>query len=157
MIRILGIDPGSQITGFGVIERTRRGEHYITSGCIRIAKYSWENRLKSIFEGISDVISEFQPQIVAVEKIFVHKNVASTLKLGQARGAAVVAAVMQGLCIAEYTPRQVKKTVVGYGAADKKQIQHMIQTLLQLNGVPQSDAADALAIAMCHSQISRGR
>lgn len=142
-------------TGFGVIERLRGREHYVTSGCIRVARYEWEVRLKTIFEGISELINEYRPDIVAVEKIFVHKNVASTLKLGQARGAAVVAAVMQDLSVAEYTPRQVKKTVVGYGAADKRQVQQMIKTVLGLSGLPQTDAADALAIAMCHSQLTR--
>jgi len=101
-------------------------------------------------------MTEFSPTSVAIEKIFVHKNVSSALKLGQARGAAVVAAALKGLTIAEYTPRQIKKAVVGYGAADKNQIQHMMQVLLKLNGLPQSDAADALAAALCHAQTMRG-
>ena len=105
---------------------------------------------------MSSVILEFKPATVAVEKIFVHKNIASALKLGQARGAAIVAAAVSGLSVSEYTARQVKKSVVGYGAADKNQIQQMIKMLLTLDGVPQKDAADALAVALCHSQQLRG-
>jgi crossover junction endodeoxyribonuclease RuvC len=112
--------------------------------------------LQHIFEGLSTVILEFKPTAVAIEKIFVHKNVASALKLGQARGAAIVAAALSELEVAEYTARQVKKSVVGYGAADKNQIQQMIKILLKLDGVPQKDAADALAVALCHGQQMRG-
>lgn len=154
-IRILGIDPGSQITGFGIIEITRGRQHYVTSGCIRIAKFSWEHRLQEIFEALTKIITEYSPTLAAIEKIFVHKNVSSALKLGQARGAAVVAMALQGLPIAEYTARQIKKAVVGYGAADKVQVQKMMQILLKLNGLPQSDAADALAAAICHAQTMR--
>lgn len=128
----------------------------MTSGCIRIGKHPIHLRLQHIFEGLSKVILEHAPDAVAIEKIFVHKNVASALKLGQARGVAMVAAAMNGLSIAEYTARQIKKAVVGYGAAEKRQIQHMMQVLLKLNGIPQSDAADALAVAMCHGQSLRG-
>lgn len=128
----------------------------MTSGCIRIGKFPWEQRLHQIFEALSKIILEFSPNTVAIEKIFVHKNVASALKLGQARGAAIVAVALKALPIAEYTPRQIKKAVVGYGAADKKQIQHMMQVLLKLNGLPQTDAADALAVALCHAQSIRG-
>jgi crossover junction endodeoxyribonuclease RuvC len=103
------------------------------------------------------VLLEFKPKMVAIEKIFVHKNVASALKLGQARGAAIVAAAVGGLSVAEYTARQVKKSVVGYGAADKNQVQQMIKILLKLDGVPQKDAADALAVALCHGQQMRGQ
>ncbi len=136
-----------------MIERVRNREHYLTSGCIRIGKHPWQARLKHIFEGVSQIIAEYAPTIVVVEKIFVHKNIASTLKLGQARGAAMVAAAMCDLEVAEYTPRQVKKTVVGYGAAEKAQVQQMVKAIFKLNGLPQVDAADALAIAMCHSQL----
>lgn len=156
IIRILGIDPGSQITGFGIIEQSRGNQQYITSGCIRLGKDAWHERLRHIFEGLSKIILEFSPTLVAIEKIFVHKNVASALKLGQARGVAIVAATLTGLSIAEYTPRQVKKMVVGNGAAEKHQVQHMMQVLLKLDGLPQSDAADALAVAMCHGQMLRG-
>ena len=122
-----------------------------------MTKHSWEQRLKVIFEGLSQVISDYMPNVVAIEKIFVHKNIASTLKLGQARGAAIVAAAMQNLTVAEYTPRQIKKTVVGYGGADKAQVQYMMKLIFQLNGLPQADAADALAVACCHGQFLRGK
>ena len=148
----MGIDPGSQITGFGIIEQVRGRQYYITSGCIRLHKHPINQRLQHIFEGLSAVISDFSPTVVAIEKIFVHKNVASALKLGQARGVAMVSALLNGLSIAEYTARQVKKTVVGYGGADKKQVQHMMQLLLKLNGLPQADAADADG----ETAISRG-
>lgn len=131
-------------------------QQYITSGCIRIGKYPVQQRLQHIFEGLSKVIEEYSPKAVAIERIFVHKNVSSALKLGQARGAAMVAAAVCGLSIAEYTARQVKKSVVGYGAADKKQIQLMMKILLKLNGIPQVDAADALAVAVCHGQTLMG-
>lgn len=139
-----------------MIEQIRGRQHYVTSGCIRLSQYSWDKRLRYIFEGLSKVIIEFSPDAVAIEKIFVHKNVSSALKLGQARGAALVAAALNQLGVAEYTARQVKKNVVGYGAADKKQVQQMMQVLLKLDGLPQKDAADALAIALCHGQMIRG-
>jgi len=113
--------------------------------------------LQRIFDGLSEVITVFAPTAVAIEKIFVHKNVSSALKLGQARGAAIVAVAKHGLAISEYTPRQIKKTVVGFGGADKVQIQHMMQTLLSLSGLPQPDAADALAVAFCHGENIRGQ
>jgi len=156
IIRILGIDPGSQITGFGVIEQIRGRQHYITSGCIRIGKHSWQQRLQHIFEGLTTIIKEYAPTEVAIEKIFIHKNPSSALKLGQARGVAMVAAALHNLTMAEYTARQVKKAVVGHGAAEKVQVQHMMRVLFKLNGMPQADAADALAIALCHAQNLRG-
>lgn len=112
--------------------------------------------MQQIFEALTQIVKEYSPTAVAIEKIFVHKNVASALKLGQARGTAIVAVAVQGLKVAEYTARQVKKAVVGYGAADKNQIQYMMQLLLKLNGLPQADAADALAVALCHAQSLRG-
>lgn len=144
------------MTGFGVIEQIKGRQQYITSGCIRIGKHPVQKRLQIIFEGLSKIIIEHAPDTVAIEKIFVHKNVSSALKLGQARGAAMVAAAMNGLEVAEYSARQIKKAVVGYGAAEKRQIQHMMQVLLKLSGLPQTDAADALAVAMCHGQSLRG-
>ncbi|HXH55133.1 MAG TPA: crossover junction endodeoxyribonuclease RuvC [Gammaproteobacteria bacterium] len=155
-MRILGIDPGSQTTGFGIIEQVRGKQIYVTSGCIRTGKHPWEQRLQHIFEGLTKVIQDFSPTVAAIEKIFVHINVSSALKLGQARGVAIVAATLNGLSIAEYTARQVKKTVVGNGAADKTQVQHMMKVLLKLSGLPQADAADALAVAICHAQNTRG-
>lgn len=113
-------------------------------------------RLEQIYQGLFQVITEYAPNVVAIEKIFVHKNISSALKLGQVRGVAMVVTALQGLEMAEYTPRQVKSAVVGYGAADKKQIQHMMKTILRLSGTPPEDAADALAVAVCHGQTMRG-
>lgn len=135
-----------------MVEQKKGRVQYIASGCIRIAKLTWPERLNQIYQGLFQVITEYAPSEVAIEKIFVHKNVSTALKLGQVRGVAMLVAALQGLSMAEYTPRQVKKTVLGYGAAEKKQIQHMMQALLKLNGLPQEDAADALAVAMCHGQ-----
>jgi crossover junction endodeoxyribonuclease RuvC len=112
--------------------------------------------LFKIFESISEIIEQYSPAQIAMEKIFVDKNVASALKLGQARGAALVACAKCGLDIADYTPRQIKKSVVGYGHADKKQVQEMIRILLKLSGIPQADAADALAVAVCHANLGKG-
>jgi crossover junction endodeoxyribonuclease RuvC len=150
-VRILGIDPGSVLTGYGIIELHHRQSIYVTSGCIRVGKKSWVERLGIIFEDLSMLIETHQPSVAAIEQVFVHKNVASALKLGQARGAALVAAARQGLAVAEYAPRQIKKAISGYGGAEKNQIQHMVQMLLGLSGLPQSDAADALAVALCHA------
>lgn len=148
---ILGIDPGSRITGFGVIEAKNNSRRYITSGCIKTSGESVAQRLHQIYEGLSTIIAQHLPQEAAIEKIFMHENVDSALKLGQARGAAFVAVAKYNIVLSEYTPRVVKKTVVGYGGADKNQIQQMIKILLCLTDIPQSDAADALAIALCHA------
>lgn len=129
---------------------------YIASGCIRIAKMPLFERLVRIYEGLSEILTEYCPTMVAIEKIFVHKNVSSALKLGHARGVAVVVAAKALLPIFEYTPRQIKKSVVGYGAAEKAQVQEMMRLLLGLSGIPQQDAADALAVAMCHGQTLKG-
>lgn len=151
MTVILGVDPGSRITGFGIIEVSKRQHRYVTSGCIRLkSSVSYEN-LSQIYEGLSSVIERYQPTEVVVERIFFSTNVSSALKLGQARGAALVAAATKGLKISEYTARQIKQAVVGYGAAEKNQIQQMVMTLLKLSGKPQVDAADALAAAICHA------
>lgn len=150
-MRILGIDPGSLVTGYGLIDQQGRQSCYVTSGCIRVGKKVFSARLNVIFEDLSLLIEQYQPTVVAIEQVFVHKNVASALKLGQARGAAIVAAARQGLLVVEYAPRQIKKAVVGYGGAEKSQIQQMIQMLLGLSGLPQADAADALAVAVCHA------
>jgi crossover junction endodeoxyribonuclease RuvC len=148
---ILGIDPGSRVTGFGVIEATGSRHRYITSGCIKTKAEDLGGRLYQIYEGLSEIIDTYQPQHAAIEKVFVKENVDSALKLGQARGAALVAMAKYQLALAEYAPRLIKKTVVGYGGADKNQIQQMIKVLLCLSDVPQTDAADALAIAICHA------
>ena len=155
-LRILGIDPGLRITGFGVIEKTGSKLRYVTSGCIRSPQGELPERLKSILESLREVISLHSPQQVAVEKVFVNVNPASTLSLGQARGTAICAAVDAGLPVAEYTALQVKQAVVGNGHANKEQVQQMVKRLLRLAGVPGADAADALACAICHAHGGQG-
>lgn len=150
---ILGIDPGSRITGFGVIRSIKQKQSYIASGCIKIIGNDWSLRLKQVYDDLLKIINQYQPDQIGIEKVFVHKNPNSALKLGQARGAAIVAAATCGFKVYEYFPRQIKQVVVGYGHADKKQVQKMIQTLLRLNKAPSADAADALAIAMCHGLL----
>jgi len=149
--RILGIDPGSRLTGFGVIEVHRQQVIYITSGCIRTQSKSLPSRLQEIYAGISQIIEQAQPTISAVEQVFMYRNADSALKLGQARGAAIVACVQHGLSVHEYAPTQIKQAVVGKGHADKIQVQHMVKVLLSLSNIPQVDAADALAVALCHA------
>jgi len=151
MTRIIGIDPGSRITGYGIIDFSQRQSRYVTSGCIKTASADLPGRLKVIFEGVSEIIEAFQPQEFAIESVFMSKNANSALKLGQARGAAICAGVCVDLPVAEYTPRQIKQAVVGYGAAEKSQVQHMVCRLLNIQGSIQEDAADALATAICHS------
>ncbi len=149
--RILGIDPGLRVTGFGVIEKSGSKLTYITSGCIRVPVGELPDRLKTIFEGLHEVIGLHSPGQVVIEKVFVNVNPQSTLLLGQARGAAICAAVDAGLPVAEYTALQVKQSVVGKGHAAKEQVQQMVKRLLKLPGVPSPDAADALACAICHA------
>lgn len=151
MTIILGIDPGSRRTGFGVINQDGSRAEYISSGVIRIPDTALPERLQVIFNGIREIIQRHQPQEVAVENVFMAKSAGSALKLGQARGAAIVAAVSHNLPVAEYEARKVKQSVVGTGAATKVQVQHMVRTLLHLPGDPQEDAADALAVALCHA------
>jgi crossover junction endodeoxyribonuclease RuvC len=155
MAVILGIDPGSRRTGFGVIRLTGAQTDYISSGVIRIPETALPERLKVIFDGISEIINRYQPEEVAIENVFMAKSAGSALKLGQARGAAIVAAVSRGLPVAEYEARKVKQSVVGTGAATKIQVQHMVRTLLNLPGDPQEDAADALAVALCHAHTQK--
>lgn len=152
---ILGIDPGSRITGYGVIRQQGRRLEYLGSGCIRTAVDDLPSRLKIIYAGVSEIITQFQPDCLAIEQVFMARNADSALKLGQARGVAIVAAVNQELPVFEYAARQVKQTVVGTGAAEKKQVQHMVTSLLKLPGTPQADAADALAIAITHCHLSQ--
>ncbi|ATC95195.1 crossover junction endodeoxyribonuclease RuvC [Pseudoalteromonas tunicata] len=150
MAIILGIDPGSRLTGYGVISMQGSKYSYLGSGCIRLGDKPLAERLKMIFLGVSQIIEQYQPTAFAIEQVFMAHNPDSALKLGQARGAAIVAATMADLLVCEYSARQVKQAVVGNGGADKKQVQHMVKTLLTLPSMPQADAADALAIAMCH-------
>ena len=152
MTRILGIDPGSRITGFGVVELVGQDFRYLASGCLRLQANDLPRRLAEIFRGMTRVIEEYAPAEVAIEQVFVKRNVASALKLGQARGAAICAAVHQGLEVAEYAPTVVKQAVVGQGRASKDQVQYMVALRLGLPALPQEDAADALAIALCHGQ-----
>ena len=150
---ILGIDPGSRLTGYGVIKKSGRNFIYLGSGCIKAIAAGNElaPRLQTIFAGVSELILQFQPDMFAMEQVFMGVNPGGALKLGQARGAAIVAATNTGLSIAEYSARQIKQAVVGTGAADKAQVQHMVKTILKLPGTPQADAADALAVALCHA------
>ncbi|WP_417553464.1 crossover junction endodeoxyribonuclease RuvC [Marinomonas fungiae] len=151
MARILAIDPGSRLTGFGVVDFINGKIHYVSSGCIRLPDENLAVRLKRIFECVSEVIEQFKPNEFAIEEVFLAKNANSALKLGQARGSAIVAAAMADLPVYEYAARRVKQSVVGNGNADKSQVQAMVQLLLKLEATPQADAADALAIALCHA------
>ena len=156
-MRILGVDPGLRVTGFGVIDKTGQQLAYVTSGCIRTDEQAdLPTRLKTILDSLREVIADGVPEQVAVEKVFVNVNPQSTLLLGQARGAAICAAVLGGLPVHEYTALQVKQAVVGNGHARKEQVQEMVKRLLRLPGHPSADAADALACAICHAHGGLG-
>ncbi len=148
---ILGIDPGSRVTGYGVINTVGSKHEYIASGCIRVKGETLPEKLKYIFDGVNQIIETYIPQEMAIEQVFMSKNADSALKLGQARGAAMVAGTFHDLPVFEYAARRVKQSVVGKGSADKTQVQHMVTLLLKLAATPQADAADALAIALCHA------
>ncbi len=149
MTIIIGVDPGSRNTGYGVIRLDGNRHIHLASGHLNVSAYPVHERLKRIFVGLQEVIQQYQPQEAAIEQIFMHENPGSALKLGQARGAAIVALDMP---VSEYSARQVKKSVVGNGAAKKDQVQFMVKRLLNLADKLQADAADALAIALCHAQ-----
>ncbi|MGD9584686.1 MAG: crossover junction endodeoxyribonuclease RuvC [Lysobacterales bacterium] len=153
MIRILGIDPGSQRTGIGIVDADSNGRcTHVYHGTLKLLdNETFHLRLKQIFDQVGDVISTWQPAQVAIERVFMARNPDSALKLGQARGAAICAVVTRGLDVAEYAPKEIKQAVVGSGSADKAQIQHMVRVLLGLHGKLQADAADALAIAISHA------
>jgi crossover junction endodeoxyribonuclease RuvC len=153
-LRILGLDPGSRRTGFGVIECRGPDYKHVAHGCIAVAGLEMAERLRQIFESLQSLISEHGPREIAVERVFVNRNVDSALKLGQARGAALCA-IPQGMPVFEYAPRAIKLALVGSGAAEKVQVAHMIKTLLQLDGKISPDASDALAIAVCHAHTRR--
>lgn len=155
VLRILGIDPGLQVTGFGVIDSNGTRLSYVTSGCVRTGKHDLPARLKTIAEGLAEIIAAHRPDEAAVEKVFVNVNPQSTLALGHARGAGILAAVIAGLPVSEYTALQVKQSVVGAGHAKKEQVQQMVRRLLSLPGEPSPDAADALACAICHAHAGR--
>ncbi len=151
-MRILGIDPGSRITGYGVIEAENVHLQFISCGVIKTTPtYPFAHRLNEIFDGINEVIQVHRPEIAAVEDVFMATNPRAALKLGQARGAAIVAAMQNKLAVQDYSPKLVKQAVVGYGQAEKTQIQNMVRLLLKLSATPSSDAADALAVAICHA------
>jgi crossover junction endodeoxyribonuclease RuvC len=150
-MRILGIDPGSRLTGYGIIDHSPQGYRYVASGCIRIQAEDFPGRLQQIFDGLSQIAHHYQPQAAAIEQVFMHKNADSALKLGQARGAAICAVQQAGLPVFEYAARQVKQALVGKGNADKAQVQHMVKILLNIHGDIQADAGDALGISLCHA------
>lgn len=154
MTRILGIDPGSRITGFGIIDAEAGQVSLVECGPLRVEAEGMPQRLKNIFEAVTELCERYQPAEFAIEDVFMSKNAASALKLGQARGAAICAAMMHGLPVAEYSPTEIKQAVVGTGRADKQQVQHMVKLLLNIEGNLQSDAADAVAIAITHHQTS---
>jgi crossover junction endodeoxyribonuclease RuvC len=158
MTLILGIDPGSRKTGFGIINAAGPNGskvEYVTSGIIRLPKGELPARLKIIFDSLSEIIQQYKPDEMAIEDVFFARDPRAALKLGQARGAAIVAGVTAGLSVGEYAARSVKQSVVGTGAADKVQVQHMVKQLLRLPAAPAEDAADALAVALCHAQTMR--
>ena len=150
-MKILGIDPGLRTTGFGVISKQGHKLTYIASGTIKTPDADLPLRLKTILAGVAEVILTYAPDCAAIEKVFVNVNPQSTLLLGQARGAAICALVTADLAVAEYTALQVKQAVVGQGKAHKSQVQDMVQRLLLLSGMPSTDAADALGVAICHA------
>ncbi|MGI6408676.1 MAG: crossover junction endodeoxyribonuclease RuvC [Gammaproteobacteria bacterium] len=151
MTLILGIDPGSRITGYGVVRDTGHGCEYVASGCIRTGKGELAERLDAVFAGVSEVIGLYQPDQMGIEQVFMARNADSALKLGQARGVAIVAGTRAGLAISEYSATQIKSAVVGSGRAAKEQVQMMVMHLLGLTSKPQIDASDALAVALCHA------
>jgi len=149
-VRILGIDPGSRLTGFGIVDSHRNSIALVHCGSIA-TDGEHSDRLRLIFSEVETLVAKYSPQEIAVERVFVHRNPDSALKLGQARAAALCATFAANLPIYEYSARHIKKAVVGRGAADKEQVQHMVRLLLGMPSTPQADAADALAAAICHA------
>ncbi len=155
--RILGIDPGSRLTGFGVVDFDGDKALYVASGTVKSTDGEFADRLRQIFESVTSIVDEYRPNIVAIESVFMHKNAGSALKLGHARSAAICATFSHDLEVFEYAPREIKQAVVGTGAATKEQVQHMVVRILTLDGPPSVDAADALAAALCHGHQHRIR
>lgn len=153
--RILGIDPGSRLTGFGLIDVSGTRAVYVASGSVQSAKGTFPDRLALIFRSVTEIVAEYQPQVVAIESVFVHRNPGSALKLGQARAAALCATFSCDAVVHEFAPREIKQAIVGTGSASKEQIQHMVTSLLSLDGPPSPDAADALAAALCCAHRER--
>ncbi len=149
-MRILGIDPGSRITGYGIVDQQKDTYRHVASGAIKLSSDALPIRLRQIFREVGQLVEQWQPEVFVIENVFVHKNAASALKLGQARGAAICAAVNCDLEVFEYTPKEIKQAVVGKGGATKGQVQMMVRVLLNLQQFPQADEADALACAICH-------
>lgn len=155
-MRVIGLDPGSRVTGFGVIEINGDAFHHIESGNIRLPDWTLAERLRLIFERLSEVVQRVQPEVMAVEKVFMARNVQSALTLGHARGVALLVAANNGMEIVEYSALQVKQATVGKGKAAKQQVQHMVRVLLGLQQPPPLDTADALACAICHLNTTKG-
>ncbi len=154
-LRILGIDPGSRLTGFGVLDFEADNATYVASGTVQSMGGDFPDRLKRIFDSVSEIVAEFRPDAVAIESVFVHRNAGSALKLGHARSAAICATFENDVDVFEYAPREIKLAVVGTGSATKDQVQHMVVAILNLEGEPSTDAADALATALCHGHQRR--
>lgn len=152
---VLGIDPGSRKTGYGVVQVVNNELIYLGSGCIMTGSEALHKRLLVILDAVTNIIEQFAPTEMAIEETFLSQNAQATIKLSEARAVAMVAGAKAGLEVYEYTPMQIKQAVVGYGAAEKSQVQYMVKTLLKLNGTPQADAADALACAICHGFTSK--
>jgi crossover junction endodeoxyribonuclease RuvC len=157
VIRVLGIDPGSQRTGFGVLDTDGGRLIYVASGVIRTAQGEFASRLHEIFRCMRTIVAQYQPQEIAIEKVFINRNPDSALKLGQARGAAICGTAEAGADVFEYATRQIKQAVVGSGSAEKSQVQLMMRSLLKLDRPVPADAADALATAVCHALRGRLR
>ncbi len=156
-MRVLGIDPGTLNCGYGIVEEEDSRLFYVTSGGIKSSsKTSLPKRLKKIYEGIEEVIEKHKPDGMAIENLFFSKNVRAALKLGEAKGVAILAAVKRGIPVFEYSPLEIKKSVVGHGSAEKRQVQNMVKVLLGLKSIPHPpDLADALALAICHIHTHR--
>jgi len=157
MIRIIGIDPGSRLTGYGIVDMSGATINYVTSGIVRLPEESLPQRLQLIFDAVSQLIEEYEPVVMSIEDVFMSINPRGALKLGQARGAAILAGTNAKLPVSEYSPRSVKQAIVGTGSADKKQVQMMVTSLLKLPGEPAEDAADGLAVAICHGHSMRSQ
>jgi crossover junction endodeoxyribonuclease RuvC len=156
-MRIIGIDPGSTITGYGIVEQVNTRLSHVASGrVVSSARKPFNDRLKRIYQELEKVIALHSPEVMAVEDLFISRNIRSALKLGHARGVAILAGLNADLAIAEYSPLEVKKALVGYGRAQKTQVQEMVRTLLCLGELPESNTADALAVAICHLHCCQG-
>ena len=152
-VRIIGVDPGSRSTGYGIVDASGSRLLHIASGFVRAGEGDWSGRLRKIFEELGAVIDIHAPHELAIEKVFMHRNPSSALKLGQARGVAILSGALRSLPVHEYSPNEVKQAITGKGHASKEQIQYMTRVLLSLREPPQTDQADALAVAICHAHM----